>query len=153
MKRKHLWLWMLPITALVFIAGCGSGYTRETAAELKLTPAKGLLFGNMRVFEDDERTVVAGTIKRTFNNCCNATRGHIDIAVTAPDGTLLDVVSAFPMPRKIPKDRGQASRFRICLPYTLPQDVTLSLTYHDKTEMAVSPSSAPGAIICGYQQG
>ena len=74
---------------------------------------KGVVLSNLRAYEDDDELVIRGKVKRMFNNCCDAVRGHIDIAAVAPDGQVLDVVSVLYTPRDIHRVRSRASRFTV----------------------------------------
>lgn len=141
---------MILVTAFVFISGCATSNVspNETSILFESMPSKGVIVSNVRAYEDADEFVIYGKVKRTFNNCCNAERGHIDIAVVAPDGLVLDIVSVLYTPRNIPRVRGRTSRFRARFPYTLAEDITLRITYHENPEVAASSINVRDKFLC-----
>ncbi len=141
---------MILVAAVVFISGCATSNVNPNATSVlfeSISP-KGVILSNVRAYEDADELVIRGKVKRTFNNCCDATRGHIDIAVVAPDGFVVDIVSVPYTPRDIPRVRSRTSHFTARLPYTLPEDITLRITYHDNLEVAASTAYSEDKFLC-----
>ncbi len=102
----------------------------------------------MHAFENGDELVIFGKVKRAANNCCDAVRGHVDVAIVAPDGSVLDAGSFLYSPRNIPKVRSRSSHFKAVLPYIVPEDFVLRMTYHSGRELANSTTHTGGIFIC-----
>ncbi len=141
---------MILVTVAVFISGCATSNVNpnETSALFERMPSKGVIVNNVRAYEDGDELVIYGKVKRTSNNCCDTTRGHVDIAVVAPDGPILDIVSVLYTPRDIPRVRSRTSRFTARLPYTLPEDITLRITYHENPKVAALSTNVRDKFLC-----
>ena len=141
---------IIVVVAVVVVSGCARSNVNPNEASVlfEFMPSKGIIISNVRAYEDADELVVYGKVKRTFNNCCNATRGHIDIATVAPDGSVLDVVSVLYTPRDIPRVTSRTSHFTARLPYTLPEDMTLRITYHGNLEVAASTAYGEDKFLC-----
>ncbi len=94
-------------------------------------PSADVLVSEVHAYEDGDAIVVYGKVKRTASNCCGAARGHLDIVIIRPDGSVLDAVSLAYSPRNIPKVRTRSARFSTRLPYTIPAGAILRLAYHN----------------------
>jgi hypothetical protein len=92
----------------------------------------------VHAYEDEDELVIYGKVKRAADNCCDTARGRVEVAVVAPDGLVLDVVSVLYNPRNIPKVRSRSSNFMTRLPYTVPQGFILRITYRTSLEVANS---------------
>lgn len=138
------------MTAIAFISGCATSNVNPNKASvlLETISPKGVILSNVRAYEDADEFVVRGTVKRTFNNCCDAVRGHVDIAVVSPDGLVMDLVSVLYSPREIPRVRSRASHFTARLPYTIPEDVTLQVTYHSNPKITASTEYGEDKFLC-----
>lgn len=142
---------VLVSAAVVFVCGCSTSdvnYRNAAAVRFERVPSEGVFITDVGAYEDGGEMVVYGKVKRAGNNCCDAVRGHVDIAVVAADGLVLDVVNVMYSPRNIPKTRSRKSRFTARLPYTLGKDVTLRMTYHDSREVAASSTYLAGKSLC-----
>ncbi len=60
----------------------------------------------------------------------------MDISIVGPDGVVVDTVSVPYSPRNIPKVRSRSARFTARIPYVIPEDVPLRITYHKDNEHA-----------------
>ncbi|MHC4553208.1 MAG: hypothetical protein ACYSUT_10675 [Planctomycetota bacterium] len=144
MKRKVSKLIVVAVVSMmsVIITGCTSAAVDPDGpkARVELTPAQGIVFGTLDVDQEGESTIISGKIRRSFNNCCDAERGHIDLALVAPDDSVLDVVSVYYTPRDMPRVRSRASRFTADLGYILPDDMTVRVTYHERSKAANTAS-------------
>lgn len=142
---------MILMTAVVFLSGCATGnvsYTNQAPVLFERIPAEGVFITDVGAYEDGGKTVVYGKVKRASNNCCDAVRGHVDIAVVAPDGVVIDVINVSYSPRNIPKTRSRKSRFMTSLPYTLAEDMTLQMTYHGSPEIIASIAYSEDKFPC-----
>jgi hypothetical protein len=150
MKFSGLLAAAILVSAVIFVSGCATSNVNpnETSGLFESISPKGVVLSNVRAYEDAGEYVIRGKVKRTFNNCCDATRGHIDIAVVAPDGGVMDVVSVPYTPRDIPRVRSRTSRFTARLPYTLAEDITLRIIYHGKVEVADSTTYVEEKFLC-----
>ncbi len=144
---------MILVTAVVFISCCATSNVnlKKTSVHFERMPTQGVIISNVRTYEDavKDESIIYGKLKRTFNNCCDTTRGHIDIAVVAPDGLVLDVVSSLYTPRDVPRVTSRKSHFTAQLPYTIPEDMTLRITYHDNLEITDSTANITDKFLCG----
>ncbi len=132
---------MILVTAVVFISGCATNnvnYTNEASVLFERVPSEDVLISEVHAYEDGDELVIYGKVKRAANNCCDYARGHVEIAVLAPDGLVIDIVNVLYSPRNIPKVRSRTSRFITRLPYMVPEDMILRITYHDSMEIAAS---------------
>ena len=141
---------MILVTAVVFISGCvpGNVNPEESTVLFKSIPSKGVVVSNIRTYEDAGEVVIRGKVKRTFHNCCDAERGHVDVAVVGPDGLVMDLVNVEHTPRDIPRVGGRTSRFMARLPYTLGEDITLRITYHENSKVSSSSTNARDTLLC-----
>jgi len=135
----------------VLISGCATSnlnYTDEASVVFECTPSEVVLIKNVRAFENGGELVIVGKVKRTAKNCCDAVRGHLDLALIAPDGFALEAGSFLYSPRNIPKVRSRSSHFKAVLPYIVPEDFVLRITYHSGRELAISTTNAGGMFMC-----
>jgi hypothetical protein len=127
--------------ATVLISGCATSNltcANEASVLLERILSEDVLISEMHAYEDEDELVIYGKVKRAADNCCDTTRGWVEIAVVAPDGLVLDVVSVSYKPRNIPKVRSRSSNFMARLPYTVPQGFVLRITYRTSLEVANS---------------
>ncbi len=107
-----------------------------------------VLISDVHAYEDRDELVIYGKVKRAADNCCDAVRGHVDIALIAPDGLVIDVINVLYSPRNIPKVRSRTSRFMTRLPYIVPEEMTLRITYHNSLEVAASTAHTMDNYLC-----
>jgi len=125
---------VLVLAAAMTVSGCASidiHQKPDASVLFEQTPSADVFVSEVHSYEDGDSLVVYGKLKRTATNCCNAVRGHLDMAVVGPDGSVLDAVSFFYSPRNIPKARTRSARFVTRLPYTVPDGTTLRIAYHN----------------------
>ena len=142
---------MILVTAVVFVSGCATSnvnYTNEASVLFERMPSEDVLISDVHAYEDGDELVIYGKVKRAADNCCDAARGHVDIAIVAPDGLVIDVINVLYSPRNIPKVRSRTSRFMTRLPYTPGEDITLRITYHNSLEVTASTAHAGGKLLC-----
>jgi len=131
--RSSLWAILVLATGLS-VSGCataGIDSNREAKVLFEWVPSQDVFISEIHSYEDTNTLVVYGKIKRTAANCCDAVRGHIDMVVIGPDGSVLDAFCLLYSPRNIPKARTRSARFETRLPYTPPAGATLRMAYHN----------------------
>lgn len=124
-------LWLAVALAISGCATVNTNNRHEASVQFERMPSADVLVSEVHAYEDGDTLVVYGKVKRTAANCCDAVRGHLDMVVVGPDGSVLDAVSLVYNPRNIPKVRTRSSRFTTRLPYTVPAGATLRLAYHN----------------------
>lgn len=135
----------------VLVSGCATSslnYKNEASVVFEFTPSEDVLIKDIHAFENGDELVILGKVKRTAKNCCDAVRGHLDLALIAPDGFVLDTGSFFYSPRNIPKVRSRSSHFKAILPYIVPEDFVLKITYHSDREFTISTTHNGEMFIC-----
>jgi len=124
------------------VSGCATvdiNHRHEASVLFERVPSVDVFVSEVHSYEDGDTLVVYGKVKRTAANCCDAVRGHLDMVVVRPDGSVLDALSLVYSPRNIPKVRTRSSRFTTRLPYTVPAGTTLRIAYHnDRNVVEVS---------------
>jgi hypothetical protein len=139
--------------ATILISGCATtnvDHVDKASVLFERMPSEDVLVSEVRAVEDEEGLAIHGRVKRTARNCCDSARGHVDIAVVGPDGAIVDMVSAPYSPRNIPKGRNRSSRFTARLPYKVPEDVPLRITYHNDRKHAASAAHLTDDLICKH---
>jgi hypothetical protein len=135
----------------ILISGCAASnlnYKNEASVIFECIPSEDVLISDVNAFENGDELVIFGKVKRAPNNCCDAVRGHLDMAIIAPDGFVLDAGSFLYSPRNIPKGRSRSSHFKAVLPYIVPEDFVLRITYHSSRELASSTTHAGRILLC-----
>jgi len=92
-------------------------------------------------YQDGSSLVIAGTVKRAYNFCCDDAKGHVDIVVTDGEGFVVGTASTYHSPRNIPKTRTRSAKFEARLPISLPDGAVIRTAYHEDSEYA---EYAPG---------
>ena len=137
--------------ATILISGCATtnvDRVSDASVLFERMPSEDVVVSEVRAVEDADGLVIHGKVKRTARNCCDSARGHVDIAVVGPDGAIVDMLSVPYSPRNIPKGKTRSARFTARLPYKIPEDVPLRITYHNDREHAVSAVELPDALVC-----
>jgi len=132
---------LVVVGLIVPLSGCETtevSYVKQAAViSLERVPTEDVLVSSVEAYEEQGSLVVYGKVKRALGNCCDAAKGHVEIAVIAPDGRVFDVIKVAYSPRNIPKTRSRSSRFEAKLSYIPPRDFTLRVTYHDSVYLAM----------------
>lgn len=129
---------ILVLAAAITVSGCATidfHHGSQASVLFEQTPSQDVFISDVHSYRDGDSLVVYGKVKRTPTNCCDAARGHLDIAVIGPDGSILDAVSVLYSPRNIPKVRTRSARFETRLPYTVPAGTTLRIAYHKNNDI------------------
>jgi hypothetical protein len=127
---------------LIAVLVCGCSQVQRTALQDQTDRydnfgSEDVFVTKLQSYEDGDSSVVYGKVKRGPDLCCEAVRGHVDIAVFDSDGSVLETASTFYRPRNIPKARTRSSSFKVELPISLPDGATIRGAYHDTAEHAV----------------
>ncbi len=134
---------MAAISAAILISGCttnSQNHADQASVFFECIPTKNVVIRQVHAIEDEGELVIYGKVKRTINNCCDATRGRVDIHLVGPDDSVLDTVSVLYSPRNIPKARSRSSSFTARLPYTIPYGCSLRMSYNENRNVADSTS-------------
>ena len=150
---------LLPSTILILAAVVISGCTtadidhpkapsprKRTPFRLERMPSESVLVSEVHAVMDGDGMLIYGKVKRAANNCCDTARGHVKITIVGPDGEIVDVVSVRYSPRNIPKNRSRSSRFSARLPYVVPSDFPLRISYHSDDEHASSDTDPTDSL-------
>jgi hypothetical protein len=103
-------------------------------------------------YEEDGELVILGQVKRSLQNCCDSARGHVDIALLTPDGTVIDSFSTLYSPSNIPKVRSRSSSFKVRRPYLPPDGIIIRMAYHSSLEGADSALFAGDVFQCEHNK-
>ena len=95
---------------------------------------------DVQAYQDGEELVVSGRVRRRCNFCYEDVRGHVDIALLGPDGSVLATGSTFYSPRSIPKTGSRSSSFLARLPVIAGGGVAICTAYHEELDPADSAS-------------
>ena len=123
----------------VFLSGCTESQITDTSGKepvVKATIAEKVHVIDVRSYQRGPELVISGTVKRSYNFCCDDAKGHIDIVVVDPDGFVLGAASAYHSPRNIPKNRTRSAKFEATLPITLPKGAVIRTAYHSNSDFA-----------------
>ena len=94
-KSAYFFPAILFVIGMVFFSGCATSdvnYVKKSSVVLKRVPTEDVFVSEVHSYEEGGGLVVYGKVKRTADNCCDSARGHVDIAVVAADGTVIDIV-------------------------------------------------------------
>ena len=119
---------------------------KRTPFKLERMPSESVLVSEVRAVRDGDGMLIYGKVKRAADNCCDAARGHVKITVVGPDGEIVDVFSVRYSPRNIPKNRNRSSRFSARLPYVVPSDFPVRISYHSDDEHAFSDTDPTDSL-------
>jgi len=128
------------VIAGFLIPGCATGQFRHTTEDVFISKAY--------TYEDKGELVILGHVKRSYHNCCDSARGHVDIALLAQDGTVIDSFSTLYSPSNIPKVRSRSSSFKVRRPYLPPDGIIIRMAYHNSLEGADSALYAGDVFDC-----
>ena len=144
------------ILAAVVISGCATADIdhpkapsppKRTPFKLERMPSESVLVSEVHAVRDGDGMLIYGKVKRAADNCCDAARGHVNITVVGPDGEVVDVVSVRYSPRNIPKTRSRSSRFIARLPYVVPSNFPLRISYHSDDENTFSGTDPTDSLV------
>lgn len=132
------------VIASLLISGCATGQFSNTTEDVFISKAY--------TYEDGDELVILGYVKRSFQNCCDSARGHVDIALLTQDGTVIDAFSTLYSPTNIPKVRSRSSSFKVRRPYLPPDGIIIRMAYHNSLEGADSALYAGDVFDCGQNK-
>ena len=125
----------------VLMVGCATvDYSRAATEDV--------FVNNVYTYEEGDELVILGHVKRSLQNCCDSARGHVDIALLTPDGTVIDSFSTLYSPSNIPKVRSRSSSFKVRRPYLPPDGIIIRMAYHSSLEGADSAFYAGDVFKC-----
>ena len=116
----------------ILISGCLGGrvdLVDNQTVSLERVPTKYFYISWATVYQEGDATEVRGEIRRRYRGKGGGVgHGHIDVAVLAPDGTVLEEVSTLYYPRDIP--RKHAAYFTARLSKVPPPASTIRVVHH-----------------------
>ena len=130
---------VLCLTAIL-VSGCLGGrvdLVDNQTVSLEPVPTGHLYVSWGGVYQKGGATEVRGVIRprhRGFHGY-----GHVDVAVLAPDGTVLEEASALYHPRILPRKGVSRARFTVPLATVPPPGSTVRLAYHDDQDACSAP--------------
>jgi hypothetical protein len=135
---------ILSLTAIVFSGCFGSrvDLVDNQTVSLVQVPTKHLYISSAAIYQKGNAAEVRGVIRprhRGFHG-----PGHVDIAVVAPDGTVLEEARALYHPRILQRKSDPHAHFTATLSAVPPQGSTVRLSYHKDED----PSSLPKPFHC-----
>ncbi len=129
------------LTASVLLSGCGASMSM-------ISDVADVFVNRVHTYQDGDEMIINGQVNRSLKNCCDSARGHVDIAVLAPDGFVIDIFSALFTPRNIPKVRTRSSHFEVLRPYTLDTESTIRMAYHNTAGITSHNVNRDGVFQC-----
>ena len=129
MNYRFLHFIIVLMMAAVLMSGCATG---------EFSHNEDVFISDAYTYEDGGELVILGHVKRSYKNCCDSARGHVDIALLTSDGTVIDSFSTLYSPSNIPKVRSRSSSFKVRRPYLPPDGIIIRMAYHNSLEGADS---------------
>ncbi len=155
MTNKLLLTGTFLVISTIWVTGCATSnvnYTNEASVLFERVPSEDVVISEVHSYENGDELVIYGRVKRGYQNCCDSARGHVDIALLAPDGFVIDAFSTLYSPHNIPKVRSRSSRFEVRRPYLPPDGLIIRMAYHGDLEAADSAAYAGGVFDCGQNK-
>ena len=148
MKKKKIFT--LTMVAALFMSGCSLNSAaltdeRTVSIERLHSKVKGIYFHDVHAYRDGNELVISGNVKRRYTSIPGNT-GHVDVAIVAPDGKVVESVSAAYSPKAISKRSHPGSHFEVRLPIDLQKGSTVKVAIH---ENAVSDKTKEKRFDCG----
>ena len=133
----YKWLICGVITVVAaLLSGCSTTVDRDMEllpeslnVEFELVPSEDVFIPNVEAVIVGDKVAIQGVVRRKPGNCCDTTKGIINVSVLTPEGDVFDEVDTAHSPRNIPSSRQQSSRFITHLPYILPDQFVLRIEY------------------------
>lgn len=130
----------LAIVAIAMVSGAlaGCSETSDNAVNFRpetlnvafeLVSSEDVFIPSVEAVIVGDTVAIQGVVRRRPGNCCDTTKGIINVSVLTPDGDVFDEVDTAHSPRNIPKARQQSSRFIANLPYIVPDRFILRIEY------------------------
>ncbi len=95
---------------------------------LELVPSDEGYVSQAHVFQDDDEMLISGKVKRTTHSSA-IHQGHVDIAIIAPDGTVVHEVSAPDTPTSLRRRATTKRTFSVRLKIVPAQGTKIRMTY------------------------
>jgi hypothetical protein len=122
---------ILGLTAIL-LSGCYGNrvdLVDNQTVSLERVPTKCLYISSAAVYQKGNATEVRGVISRQHRGFHG--HGHVDIAVLAPDGTVLEESRALYHPRTLRRKGDPHAHFTAPLSTVPPPGSTVRLSYHE----------------------
>lgn len=119
------------VMTIIVAFGCASNRINlvdNDTVTIELLPSERVYVYRVNVYQDSGDVVIFGKLKRHYNSTISA-KGHVDLALMKPDGTVSRQFTASYSPQLTRKRR--TASFSVNLPdVTLPQGTILKVGYH-----------------------
>jgi hypothetical protein len=132
-KRINSFVWMwASFLVVVFLVGCAGNSDLVKAGFFKVGASSptGIKITGTKVHNDDGTLVVSGRLMRTYR--AKSYPGHVDIAIVAPDGRIVDQAS---VKNKLPfvgRSKRKNSSFKARFATVPPEGSTIHVIFHRK---------------------
>jgi len=135
-------LFLLLLWVAAASAGMGGCVTQNSSLVhvgglfVETIPSSRVFLSNIIVRPEGDELVITGEVRR--RNAAFSGKGHVDVAVVTPGGTVIGQASTFYTPGILPKTPGarkhRPSRFEVRLNCIPPQGSIIRLAYHGKPD-------------------
>jgi len=117
---------------LVAASGCAinrANLAEDRTVSIERVPSAGIYFHGVYVHQEGDELVVSGEIKhRTPSVVVDG--GHIDIAVTTPEGKVIEEISTVYVPGVLSRRSHRGSHFNVRLPLVPPNGSIVRVARH-----------------------
>ena len=143
-RKTNSAVWVLAgsFAALLFLGCAGSANLAKTGFyNVEATSPAGIRVIDTKVYRDKGTLIVTGRLLRTYTS--KSYPGHVDIAIIAPDGGIIDKTSVKNKLPFIGRSKRKNSSFKAKFAAIPPEGYTIHVSFHRKG------SSATGQFDCG----
>jgi len=144
MKRNNRWRAAAWVTAclIVFASGCQTGrinLVQSGAVSVQTLPAEGSAVERLSVYQQGGDLVIFGRLNRASASRLRYNK-HVDIAILAPDGSLLKKIQTWNFSRTAASKTPWYLSFKARVPLVPPAGSTIRAAYHGATySEAINP--------------
>jgi hypothetical protein len=121
------------IAFIILIAfGCAgkTNLLKEGFFEVEKNSPSGIRFSNVKVYEEESGLYVEGKLNRTFVR--TSYPGHVDIALIAPDGEIIEATSVKNKLPFIGRSKRTTSSYKALFRSIPPEGSTIRVVFHRK---------------------
>jgi len=134
---KNLFVLMI-LAACMTVWACASNRAnllKDGKVKLECIPSKSYYISHVDVYQNDDKLVLHGNVKRRCHS--DTETGHVDITIVTPEGEILEQISTLYKPRIIPtrKMHRRTSYFNVCLSTIPPTGSIVRVVYHRDTKV------------------
>ena len=125
------------IVTITIFAGCavkGLDLIDSGKVSVERVKDKYISFSYVHVYQQGENICVTGRVLRR-KHLPKLIKGHVDVLIISPTGSVLKKVGVYPYPRTIPGKRTRGSYFEIHIPAILSNGSKVRFKYHNTLEI------------------